>query len=499
MTERSGQIVVAIPFDAQAFNEVWRNYTGAGGYFAANNIYSRLVVLDVFESGEISPDLAERWDVLDNGGTYIFHLNRAAKWHDGVPVTAHDVAYTYSEVLANGYHGLSWLQDIRDIRALDDHTVECVLKSPNAAFLAQLGAFVFTHILPKHLYEGTDWATNPHNLNPVGSGPFKFVEWVPGERIELAANENYWGEGPYIERITYRIIPERDEMFRLLEAGEVHFAVQDVPCQEVSAWKAKPGVDVMFHPGNAIAFVAFNWTRPLWQDHRVREAVARAIDRGPIGAGVCPLARTPRHYYLEQVGWAFNPDAAAPEYDPAAAERLLDEAGHPRGADGVRLRIDLAYRSLYAHYGVAARIMAEQLARIGVVATVEGVDPFGWKTRFQEGADFDLLLDSGDIGPDPQLMASFLTSDGPRNSMRYRNDEVDRAFREGRATTDREARGRHYRALQDALAADIARVPFMQHGEHLPYRPEYTGWSWSDGVRGTVPFWYHGKVRRAEG
>ena len=128
--------------------------------------------------------------------------------------------------------------------------------------------------------------------------------------------------------------------------------MQDVPCQEVTTWKAKPGVDVMFHPGNAIAFVAFNWTRPLWQDHRVREAVARAIDRGPIGAGVCPLARTPRHYYLEQVAWAFNPDAIAPELDPAEAERLLDEAGYPRGADGVRLRIGLAYRSLYAHYGV---------------------------------------------------------------------------------------------------------------------------------------------------
>lgn len=499
MTERSGHIVVAIPFDAEAFNEVWRNYTGAGGYFAANNIYSRLVVLDVFESGEISPDLAERWDILDDGGRYIFHLNRAATWHDGVPVTAHDVAYTYSEVLAHGYHGLSWLQDIREIRALDDHTVECVLKSPNAAFLAQLGAFVFTHILPKHLYEGTDWATNPHNLNPVGSGPFKFVEWVPGERIELVANEHYWGEGPYIERITYRIIADQDEAFRLLEAGEVHFVVQDVPCQQVEAWQAKSGVEVMFHPGNAIAFVAFNWTRPLWQDHRVREAIARTIDREPIGAGVCPLARTPRHYYLEQVGWAFNPDAYAPDFDPAEAERLLDEAGYPRDAEGVRLRIGLAYRSLYAHYGVAGRIMAEQLARVGIVATVEGVDPVGWRTRFQEGTDFDLLLDSGDIGPDPQLMASFLTSDGPRNSMRYHNEAVDRAFREGRGTVDRAARGQHYRDLQATLAADIARVPFMQHGEHLPFRPEYTGWSWSDGVRGTVPFWYHGKVRRAEG
>ena len=108
-----------------------------------------------------------------------------------------------------------------------------------------------------------------------------------------------------------------------------------------------------------------------------------------------------------------------------------------------------------------------------------------------------MLLDSGDIGPDPQLMASFLTSDGPRNTMRYHNDAVDHAFRAGRGTIDRAARGRHYRELQTILAADIARIPFMQHGEHLPYSTKFTGWSWSDGVRGTVPFWYHGKVRPA--
>lgn len=497
LPERDGHLHVAIPFDAQAFNEVYRNYTGAGGYFAANNIYSRLVVLDVFESGEIHPDLADSWDILDGGQTYVFHLNKDAHWHDGTPVTADDVAYTYTEVLKHGYHGLSWLQDIESMRVIDANTVEARLKSPNAAFLAQLGAFVFTHILPKHLYDGTDWATNPYNLNPVGSGPFKFAEWIPGERIELVANESYWREGPYLERITYHVMPDKEAGFAAIESGDVHFFVQDVPCKEVDDFKQKPGVDVMFHPGNAIAFVAFNWQRPAFKDHRVREAIARAIDRGPIAEGVCPLASTPEHYYLERVDWAFNADAKAPAFDIARANELLDEAGYLPDADGVRMRIGLAHRSLYSHYGVAGHIMAQQLKEIGIEATVESVDPVGWKERFQDSDDFDLLLDSGDIGPDPQLMSSFLASDGPRNSMRYHNDAVDRAFREGRATVEREERGKHYRALQAALAEDIARVPFMQHGEHLPYRTEMTGWSWSDGVRGTVPFWYHGLVRKA--
>jgi peptide/nickel transport system substrate-binding protein len=493
-----GHLVVAVPFDAVLFNEVYRNYTGAGGYFAANNVYSRLVVLDVFDTGEIYPDLAERWDVLDDGARYVFHLNRNARWHDGTPVTAHDVAYTYQQVLEHGYHGLSWLQDIEQISAIDDHTVDCRLQAPNAAFLAQLGAFVFTHILPKHLYEGTDWADNPHNLNPVGSGPFSFVEWVPGDRIELTANPDYFGDGPFVERLTYRIIPDRDQAFAAMGAGEVHFCVQDVPCHGIDEWKAKPGVDMMFHPGNAIAFLAFNWTKEPWTDRRVREAIGRAIDRSTIAPKVCPLATAPSHYYHERIDWAFNPDAQAPELDPARAEQLLDEAGLTRGEGGVRMRCRLSNRSVFPHYNVAAEEIARQLGEIGIEVTTESLPPVEWKERVQDAADFELIIESGDIGPDPQLMASFLTSDGPRNTARYVNPGVDEAFRLGRASVGRDERGKHYRRMQALLAEDIARIPLLQHGEHLPFRPEFTGWSWSDGVRGRVPFWYHGCVRPVE-
>ncbi|HYI16150.1 MAG TPA: ABC transporter substrate-binding protein [Thermomicrobiales bacterium] len=491
-----GQLVVGIQFDAQAFNDAWKYYTGHGGYFVSNNIYSRLVVLDVFERGDIQRDLADSWETPDNGRTWVFHLNPVARWHDGVPVTAHDVAYTYTTVLEHGYSGITFLQDVEAARAIDDLTVEIRLTSPNAAFLAQLGQFVLTHIVPKHLYEGTDWNTNPHNLNPIGSGPFKFVEWVQGERIELVANTEYWREGPYVAGITYRVIPEVADAIAAVEAGEVHFVTRDVPCSRIEDVQAMPGADVIVLPGHSMGFVAFNWSKPEFQDRRVREAIARAIDRQPIAASICPVATTPVHHYLEAVDWAFNAEAIAPEYDPAEAERLLDEAGFTAGDDDVRLRVRIGYRLIYPHYGVSARMIGEQLARIGIDATIEGADPVMWKEKYQDAGDFDLLIEAGDIGPDPQIMASYLASDGPRNVMRYSNPVVDEAFREGRATVNLDERATHYRRLQAALADDIARVPFLQHGEHLPYRPEFTGWSWSDGVRGTVPFWYHGKVRR---
>lgn len=492
----NGHLKVAIPYDAEGFNEVWRNYTGAGGYFAANNIYSRLVVLDVFETGEIAPDLAETWDILDNGGRYVFHLNPRATWHDGTPVTAHDVVYTYREVIKHRYHGFSWIGDIETISATDDHTVDCVLQAPNAAFLAQLGSFVFSHIIAKHLYEGTDWAVNPHNFNPIGSGPFKFVEWVPGERIELVANHDYWNEGPYVERLTYYVMPDDADALAALERGDVHFAVKGIMCSDYDEWKQKPGCDVLYESGNSIAFLSPNWQQERFQDRRVREAIARLLDRKPIGDAICRFAGTPRHFYLEKVSWAFNPDATAPDYDPARAVVLLDEAGFTPDDHGVRLRARLFSRSLYAHYGIAAELMKAQFAEAGVELTTSSLNPVDWKNMVQDAGDFDLILDSGDIGPDPQLMWSFLVSGAPRNSMRYSNPVVDECFEKGRGAVDRAERGRYYKQLQQALADDVARVPFMQYGEFLPYRTEYIGWSWSDGVRGSVPFWYHGKVRK---
>jgi peptide/nickel transport system substrate-binding protein len=494
-----GHLVVGIPHDAQAFNDAYKYFTGHGGYFVSNNVYSRLVVLDVFNGGDIAPDLAEAWETPDDGQTWVFQLNRDARWHDGVPVTARDVAYTYTTVLERGYSGVTFLQDIDRVLALDDYTVEVQLTAPNAAFLSQLGQFVLTHIVARHLYDGTGWETNPHNLRPVGSGAFRFDRWVPGERIELVANESYWRAGPYLQRLTYRVVEDLDEALAAVERGDIHFHVMDVPCQQVNDFRGRGGADVVVLPGHSMGVLSFNWMRPHFQDRRVREAIARAIQREPIAAAVCPLAEPTAHHYLDSVDWAFNADATAPDFDLDRAGRLLDEAGYPPDSDGVRLRVGIANRSIYRHYGIAARMIAEQLARVGIEATTEEVDPVGWKARFIDAGEFDLLMDGGDIGPDPQIMAGYLASDGPRNVMRYRSDAVDRAFREGRATVDRAARARHYRALQTTLADDIARVPIMQHGEHLPFRPEWTGWSWSDGVRGTVPFWNHSKVRWGSG
>ena len=496
--DRDAHLRVAMPFDAQCFNEAWRYFTGHGGYYVANNLYSRLVVLDVFETGAIHPDLAERWEILDGGARYRFYLDPNARWHDGVPVTAHDVAYTYGEVLDKGYAGIAFLSGIESVRALDDLTVECVLDGPNSAFLAQIGSFVLTHIVPRHLYEGTSWDDNPHNWSPVGSGPFRFSRHVEGERVELVANESYWREGPYVGRLTYEVVPDKAEAHERLRRGEFHHAKHDVPAAEIDDWLGREdeGIGLRVDSGHSMGVLSFNWRQERYRDRRVREAIARSIDRDEVREAIYPGLDTPRSYYLEHVVWAFNPDALAPELDVARAGELFDEAGLREGEGGVRFRARLATRKLYPQYGIAARVFQTQLRRVGVELVVEELEPLAWQRRVAEAHDFDLAIDAGDIGPDPQQYASYIASDGPRNIMGYSNETVDECFRLGRSVVDRKERGLHYKRLQEELARDIARVPFLRYGEYLPYRTEFDGFSWSDGVRGTLPVWSMAKVRR---
>ena len=485
---RPNTLVVAMPYDAEHFNEAYRNYTGGGGYYVANNIFNRLVVLDVFGDAAIAPDLAERWEVLDDGTTYRFHLRRDVRWHDGAPLTAQDVRYTYATAIERGHQAAAWLTDVRDIEVRDVHTVDIRLREANAGFLAKLGIFVATHILPSHLYAGTDWATNPVNRAPVGTGPYRFVEWRRGELVRLAANADHHRGRPAIDEIEFRVVPSVDDALDGVIRGDIDYAMQYAPCARLAELTAAPGVAVAESSGNALGHLTFNLDREPWRDPRVREAVASAIDSRPLAAA-CAGASVVRHAYLPRVRWAFSADAEFPQFDPARAAVLLDAAGlHPDPA-GVRLRARLFARDLFRFYSDACAELAGQLARVGIALTVEHLGTLDWKARVQEQRDFDLVFDGGDIGPDPSFLEPILGGGGRLNLAGYADPEFDGALRRGRATLERGARAVAYRDAQALLVRDMPRLHLVLHGSHLAYRTEWTGWSWTDGLRGRLPFW----------
>ncbi|MGX1934416.1 ABC transporter substrate-binding protein [Microbacterium resistens] len=487
--------IVVTPDDAVEFNDVYRNVTGSAGYIACNNLYSRLV-LNEWSDIHPYPDLATHWECLDGARRWRFHLNQAARWHDGMPLTAHDVHYTHTHAIANGYTGGRMLKDVAAIEIVNDHTLDYHLKGPNSGFLVMLGNFVWTHILPAHLYEGTDWATNPHNLDPVGSGPFRFAEWIPGDRIVMEAVKDHWGPRPEIDRLILKIVPDRDECVRMLARGEAHYFPQDTLTKDRLPLLegATAGIELMLDRGPGQALLDFNQAQDRWKDVRARRAIAQAVDRSEIDAlGDPGISQAWDHYLLASTDWAFNAEAKAPAHDLAGAEELLDEVGMTRGADGRRGHLRLYYMDTFDGHRPLARIVADQLDRVGFDVTWSGLSSVDWANTITRDRDFDLIIIGGSMTPDPEIMSTKYSTGGDNNVGGHANPEVDAAFQRAREALTIPERGEHYRELQTVLARDVEYVPLFWYGTYFARSTDFFGWS--DQVAYTVPWWHWGRIR----
>ncbi|GAA4921554.1 peptide/nickel transport system substrate-binding protein [Stackebrandtia albiflava] len=486
--------VVATPHDAVEFNDVYRNTTGSAGYLACNNIYNRVVLNEWYD---INPhaDLATHWECLDGARRWRFHLNQAARWQDGTPLTAHDVAYTHRHAKEMGYTGGMFLGDVEEIVEVDRYTVDYRLSAPNSGFLLMLGNFIFAHILPAHLYEGTDWSTNPHNLKPVGSGPFRLVDWVPGDRVVMEAVKDHWGPRPQIDRLILKIVPDRDECVRMVARGEAHIVTQDTLTRDrLSLMDDAVDAEVLTRRGPGMALLDFNQSRPLWQDARVRRAVAHAIDRSAIEElGDPGVSQAWPHYLLASTEWAFNPDAKAPGHDLARAEELLDEAGLRRDGDGTRAALRLYYMDTFHGHLPLARIVSESLGRLGFDVTFEGLSSVDWARRVRTDGDFDLIVVGGAMAPDPEITRTKYSSGGRNNMAGHRNPDVDAAYAAARAATGLAERGEHYKRLQEIWARDTEWVPLFWYGTYYPRSTRFFGWA--DQLGYSIPWWHWGRIR----
>jgi ABC-type transport system substrate-binding protein len=487
--------VVATPHDAVEFNDVYRNYTASAGYLVCNNIYNRVVLTEWYNPNSF-PDLATHWEMLDGARRWRFHLNQAARWQDGVPLTAHDVVYTHLEAQRNNYTGAMFLTDVADIVAVNDYTVDYYLTAPNSGFLVQLGNFIFAHVLPKHLYEGTDWATNPHNLKPVGSGPFRLAEWLPGEQIVLEKVENHWGPQPEIDRLIIKIVEDRDECVRMVGRGEAHFFPQDTLTFDRLHLldEATEEVELLARKGPGMALLDFNHGKALWQDQRVRDAIAHAVNREDIAAITDPgVSQAWDHYLLESVEWAFNPEVHAPAHDVDKANALLDEVGLVRHEDGIRQRLSLYYMDTFYGHKALSTIIEKQLAAVGLDVAVEGLTSVQWSERVRKAHDFDLAIVGGTMAPDPEITSTKYSSTGLNNMGLHHNLDVDAAYAAARTATSKAERGAHYRRLQEIWARDTEWVPLLWYGTYYARSTKFFGWS--DQLDFSVPWWHWGRIR----
>ena len=354
---------------------------------AAAGAIDQVTYANVFEGltrfapdGAIVPGLAERWEVSEDGRTYTFHLRDGVRFHDGTAMDADDVVFSLDRARAedsvNAQKGL--FEGITSVEAVDPLTVQVTLAAPDGAFPFKM-AWGDAVIVAPESAEGLEQA-------PVGTGAFRFEDWVQGDRVELVRNDDYWGEQAPLERATFKFISDPSAAFAAVMAEDLDAFLGFPAPENLAQFEADPRLTVQVGTSEGEAILAMNERREPFDDPLVREAVARAIDRQAIIDGAMFGYGTPigSHFAPHHPAYVDLTEVSA--HDPERARALLAEAGLP---DGFETTLKLPPPS-YARRG--GEIVAAQLREVGIEAAIENVEWAQWLEEAFTGHDYDLTI-----------------------------------------------------------------------------------------------------------
>ena len=442
--------------------------TAAPATFAATKIFDGLVSYDL--SGKPVPQLALSWDVSKDGLTIRFKLRPGVRWHDGKPFTSEDVAFSLLEVWKK-YHGRGRTTFANVDRVETPSPLDVVLKlSKPAPYLLSCLAASESTILPKHLYAGSDVLTNPRNLAPIGTGPFRFAAWQRGAQLTLDRNPDYWDKPkPYLDRIVVRILPNATSGSIALETGAVSLAAA-LPFSDVARLRANKAlaVNTDAHSYSPTWFqFEFNLDRPALRDVRVRQAFAHAIDRAFIAKNIFGNA-LPADSPVPGELTAFHA-SGLPQYpfDIARANALLDQAGLKPGAGGVRLRIFLDFATSSINTRVAAYLRST-LAKAGIALQARAQDQGEYINRVYTRRDFDTCMTGSGAGRDPAIgvqryywSKNFQPGVAFSNGPHYVNPQVDRLLETAQVELDPAKRRALYAEFQKIVMTELPYIPLV--------------------------------------
>lgn len=454
--ERGGSINVVIqPEPPSLMLGLFQN---APTQMVSGNIYESLMRYDF--NLDPQPSLATGWEVSEDGTVYTFSLKEGVTWHDGEPFTAADVVFSADDFLRDTHPRLRVsLEHVESIEALDDHTVQFTLKQPFGPFLGifEVGSMP---IIPKHIYEGTDYQNNPANSHPIGTGPFKFDTWERGSHIRLVRNEDYHVEGqPHLDEIYWHVIPDAASRAVAFESGQIdvlpggsvenfdvpRLTAMDGVCSTTQGWE--------FFGPHAWAWIN-NREAPM-DDKRFRQAVMYAIDqdfaRDVVWNGMGIPAKGP----VGSRTRFFDDSLEGYPHDPDRARELLAEMGY----DGSSIRLlPLPYGETWQRWAEAVR---QNLQDVGISVNMVATDVAGWNQRLNEW-DFDLaftfLYQYGDpaLGVARNYISTNIAKGSPWNNVSgYVNERVDELFAEAAIAFPDAARAELYQEVQAILVDEV--------------------------------------------
>jgi peptide/nickel transport system substrate-binding protein len=443
-------------------------------------IYSNLVRTD--KNLRLEGELVEGWDISPDQLTITFHVRKGVKWHDGVELTAADVDFTHRYMI-DPKTPTAYAESFRQVRhaeVVDPYTYRVTYEKPYSPALLSWGIW----ILPRHILEapwkaGVDLRTTPQNRYPIGSGPYLFQEWKTGEKVVLEANPDYFEGRPYIKRVVYRIIPDQSTIFLELKAKNIDMAGL-TPIQyrrQIDYPAFRKAFNKYRYLANGYAYLGFNLLDPRFQDKRVRQAMAYAINKQEIIEGVLlGLGQAAQGPYKPGTWW-YKPDVKTYPFDPDRAKTLLAELGWTRmNSDGVLVKDGKPFSfTIMTNQGNSVRqqtaeIIQRRLKAVGIDVKIQVVDWAAFINTFIRKRQFEAIILGWGLGLDPDqydIWTSTQTGPDQLNHISYKNPKVDELLEAGRRTFDEAKRKEIYWEFQDIMAEEQP-VVFLYVPDNLP-------------------------------
>jgi len=461
---KSGGILkVGLQADPAELDPHKTNLTAA--WHIIEHVYDGLVGVDA--SLAPTPALATDWTISDDGLTYTFNLRQGVTFHNGRALTSDDVKYSFERIVdeATASPNASDFSVISAIDASDPAVVVITLASADASFIAKLMGNAGKIVAKEVVEENGDL-----NQTMVGTGPFKFVDYVPNSTVTLEKNAEFWLEGrPYLDGIEFQIVPESTSRTAALVSNTVDF-IEYAPVQDIPTFEANSELVVAGDANTNIRYVALNVSNEPLDKLEVRQAIAKVVDRGPIIDSSVFGYGTPMQYIFPESYWA-GLGGEIPAADVDGAKALLESVGL---ADGFKLRCT-SWAS-YPFLSNAAIVLQEQLKAINIEVELDLQENAIYLEGYF-GGDFDLSVTGTSAYVDPNdVLASNFLSDGDANGIGYNNPEVDELIKAGVAETDQEARAAIYRQVQEILLTDLPWINLFVANQYEVYKSYVQGY-----------------------
>jgi peptide/nickel transport system substrate-binding protein len=476
-------LIVLTPMDTQTLDPAV-NYDFSGGFFLRNS-YEGLVKAEGSKEAKLVPALAESWEISPDGLNYTFKLRQGVKFHDGTPLNAEAVKYSFDRLLAMGMGAVGNFTSIDKVEVVDDATVKFILKDPFPSFLLALssmwGPLIVSPTAVKANEKDGDWGQAWLAENEAGTGPYKVEKWERNQQLTLVRNPDYWGGwgDKYVEKVVVRFVPESTTMRLMIEKGDADIAVGMTSNEDLDALAQTPGVVVEEFSAMSIREVRINTTKPPLDDVKVRQALAYSFDydqaaNGILGGHAVRLdsitAKGVQGYYKPSFMYV---------KDLEKAKQLLADAGHPDGG----FSLDYIWLSGYDIDRQIGEMWQADLKTLGIDLKIQEMPLNTW-WEAQGNPETAPQMMMGQWGLDyadatSQIWLMYYSGNFPpkgSNYFYYKNEEVDKLLEQARVEPDAAKRDQLYQPAVEMIYTDSPEVWAMQTNERIVHLAQIMGY-----------------------